>query len=235
MFLKKRMQTTLVLMLFLPTITFCQFNIKIGYIGGFTKAPDMNGIISKFNDEFVSKYNGKLDDNLNEIKFLNGLEVGTRYRLNNVGFELTWNSMITKSDAFGALASGNRVQSKWYTSFTQYALGIENYIGNFGYGAAFGYRTARIKTAIEGTQRKKAEVVSQSGWTSRFYLLYQIPSNIVALAIKPYVEIPLKNLDITNFDQELFYKIDKSYVSPKPINERFMMYGISIVLYNGPQ
>ena len=44
----------------------------------------------------------------------------------------------------------------------------------------------------------------------------------------------LKNLDITNFDQELFYKIDKSYVSPKPINERFMMYGISIVLYNGP-
>lgn len=235
MFLKKRIQILLVLMILIPTMAYNQFNFKIGYNGGHTKAPNMNSIISQFNNEFESKYGGKLDDALDDVKFLNGLEIGVRYRLNSVGFELSWNNMSDKSDAFGSLVSGSRIQSKWFTSLTQYALGVENYIGNFGYGASFGYRSASIKTAIEGTQRKKSEIVNGSVWTSKFYLLYQIPSRVVALSIKPYVEIPLKSYDITNFEQELFYKLDNSYISPKPINERFMLYGISILLYNGPQ
>ncbi|MCZ2100252.1 MAG: hypothetical protein LC107_01785 [Chitinophagales bacterium] len=235
MFFKKRMQWLSVLLLLLPLTAYNQFNIKIGYSGGYTKAPEMNDIVSRYNLDFESKYGGKLDDPLDEIKMLHGLEIGARYRMGSVGFELTWNSLSDRSDAYGALASGTRIQSKWFTSLTEYSLGIENYIGNFGYGAAFGYRTLRIKSAIEGTQRKKSSIVSTSGMTSKFYLLFQIPGEVVALAFKPYVEIPLKASDITNFEQSLFYRVDETYKPSQPTLERYMMFGLSIVLYNGPQ
>ena len=229
------MQWLMVLSLLIPLTAYNQLNIKIGYTGGYVRASAMNDIVSRFNQDFESKYGGKLDDPLDKIKFLNGLEVGARYRLGSVGFELSWNSMSDRSDAYGGLSSGTRLQTKWFTSLTQYALGIENYFGNFGYGASFGYRTVRIKTAIEGTQRKKSGILSESGLTSKFYLLYQFPGQVVALAFKPYIEIPLKNTDITNFDRELFYRMDISYTPAQQTFERYMMYGISIVLYNGPQ
>ncbi len=229
------MQWLMVLSILIPITAYTQFNIKIGYNGGLVQATGMNEVISRFNQDFESKYGGKLDDPLDNIKFLNGIEVGARYRLGSVGFELSWNSMSDRSDAFGSLSSGSRLQTKWFTSLTQYALGIENYIGNFGYGASFGYRTARIKTAIDGTQRKKSDILSESGMTSKFYLLFQFPGQVVALAFKPYIEIPLKNTDITKFDRELFYRMDASYTPTQQTFERFMVYGISVLLYNGPQ
>ena len=235
MFFKKRMQWLWLLMLLMPNEGYNQLNIKIGYNGGHSSAPAMNGIITQFNNDFVSKYGGKMESPLDEVKLMNGLEIGARYRMGSVGFELTWNSMSDINDVYGVLSSGTKFQSKWFTSLTQYALGIENYIGNFGYGASLGYRTAKIKSAIDGAKRKRSNIVTDSGLVSKFYLLYQFPSNVVALAIKPYIEVPLKDIDIRNFDQELFYRIDPSYNSPKPINERYMLYGISIVLYNGPQ
>jgi len=235
MFFKKRMYTLCVLLLWLPITAFSQFNIKIGYTGGYTQASVMNSIIDQFHYDFNAKYNGTLDELQDRVKILNGLEVGVRYKFSNVGFELNWNSLSDKSDAYGALASGARIQSKWYTSLTQYALGVENYFGNFGYGASIGYRTVRVKTAIEGVQRKKSDVLTESGFTSKFYLLYEIPGEIVSLAIKPYIEVPLKDTNISSFNQRLYNQVDKSYISPQPIYERFMLYGISVILYNGPQ
>lgn len=235
MFFKKRMQWLWLLILLFPNEGYNQLNIKIGYNGGYSSAPAMNGVITQFNNDFVSKYGGKMESPLDEVKLMNGLEIGARYRMNSIGFELTWNSMSDINEVYGNLSSGTKFQSKWYTSLTQYALGIENYIGNFGYGVSLGYRTAKIRSAIDGSKRKKSNIVTESELVSKFYLLYQLPSDVVALAIKPYIEFPLNDIDIRNFDQELFYRIDPSYISPKPINERFMLFGISIVLYNGPQ
>ena len=93
----------------------------------------------------------------------------------------------------------------------------------------------RMKTDISGTQRKKRLVVDESGLASKFYLIFQFPGEKVGIAFKPYVKFPIKNLDISAFDQELNVQLDKTYVATKPQEERFFLFGISIVLYNGRQ
>jgi hypothetical protein len=225
----------LLLFVIIPKIIFGQLNIKVGYTGGFTKAPELNTIVSDFNETFVSKYNGKLGDALDEIRSLHGLEIGLRYRMGGVGMELSWHNMSDKSDVFGTLNSGINFQDKWFTSLTEYSFGLENYIGKLGYGASIGYRTVRIKTDIAGAPRKKQSVTTESGFASKFYLLFQYPGEKVGIAFKPYVQVPLKNIDISSFDQELNVQLNESYISSKPLEERFFIYGISIVLYNGKQ
>lgn len=225
------------LVAFLVTITAsAQLNIKVGYTGGFTKAPVLNSIVSNFNQKFTQvNPEGKLDDGLDEVRSLHGLEIGLRYRLNRVGFELSWHNMSDKSDVFGVTNDKVNFQDKWFTSLTEYSLGIENYFGHFGYGAAFGYRTVRIKTDIAGTTKKKRLVTDESGLASKIYLIFQFPGDKVGIAFKPYVQIPIKNLDVSDFDQELNVQLDDSYIAQSPQNERFFLYGLTIVLYNGKQ
>ncbi|KXK38800.1 MAG: hypothetical protein J5I52_09265 [Saprospiraceae bacterium] len=225
----------MMVMIYNPYIMLSQTNIKVGYIGGFTSAPDLNGIISNFNEDFVSKHGGKIYDELDRVKSLHGLEIGIRHRINNVGFELSWHNMSDKSDMYGELPTNPTFQTKWFTSLTEYALGVENYFGKLGYGAAIGYRTLRIKTDIKGAQRKKRAISTQSGLVSRFYLLFQYPGEKVGIAFKPYVQVPLKSLSLTDFDRELNLLADDAYQVSNPIEEKFTLFGISIVLYNGRQ
>ena len=128
-----------------------------------------------------------------------------------------------------------KLTSRLNVFFNVYSFGLENYIGKFGYGAAIGYRTARIKTDIVGAPRKKETITAESGFASKFYLIFQYPGEKVGIAFKPYVQVPLTNIDISSFDQELNIQLDKNYVAAKPLEERFFIYGISIVLYNGKQ
>lgn len=220
----------------MTTRSFCQINLKVGYTGGFTKAPVLNNIVDRFNSNFLStQSNGKLDDALDQVRSLHGLEIGVRYRMNKVGFELSWHNMSDKSDVFGTLNDKTSFQDKWYTSLTEYSLGVENYFGLFGYGASIGYRTARIKTDITGAPRKKRTVSNESGLASKFYLIFQYPGEKVGIAFKPYVQMPIQNINVSNFDQELNAQLDNNYLAKNPQEEKFFMYGISIVLYNGRQ
>lgn len=217
-------------------VLYAQLNIKVGYSNGYMDAPELNKVITGFNEGFVKKFSsGTLDDKLDPFRSLHGLEIGLRYRLNKVGFELSWNSMSDKSDVYGTLQNNSNFQDKWFLSMTEYSVGIENYLGHFGYGASMGYRTARMKTDIIGAPRKKKSVMEESGFASKFYLIFQFGGDKVGIAFKPYVQVPLRNLDVSSFDQELNIQFDESYKALRPREERFFLYGISIVLYNGRQ
>lgn len=226
----------LISLIFIPVVLFGQVNIKVGYIGGFTKAPVLNEVVSDFGKRFLTNHpTGKMDDALDQFRSLHGLEIGLRYKLSNVGFELSWHNMSDKSDVFATLTDKTNFSDKWYLSLTQYSFGIENYFGHLGYGASLGYRTVRMKTDITGAPRKKRTVTNESGYSSKFYLIFQFPSEKIGIAFKPYVEVPLKNIDISSFDQELNDQLYPSYRAITPQEERFFLYGISIVLYNGRQ
>ena len=227
---------TILIIVFLDQTAYTQINIKVGYTGGFTKAPVLNKIVNDFNQSFISKNtNGRLDDVLDEVRSLHGLEIGLRYRLNSVGFEASWCSISDKSDVFGVLDDKTNFSDKWYTSLTEFSLGLENYFGKFGYGASIGYRTARIKTDIAGAPRKKRLVTNESGLAPKLYLIFQFPGDKVGIAFKPYVQFPINKLDVSSFDQELNAQLDKNYIAVSPQDEKFLIYGISIVLYNGKQ
>jgi hypothetical protein len=213
-----------------------QLNIKIGYTGGFTKAPIVNKIVHDFNANYTNAQpGGKLDVALPDFRSLNGLEIGLRYRIKRMGFEASWSNISGRSDVYGVLSTNLAFKDKWFLSLTEYSFGIENYFGHFGYGASLGYRTARFKTDIVGSTRKKKLVTDESGWGSKFYLIFQFPGQKVGIAFKPYIQVPLQTIDVSSFDQELNEQLNPSYQSVKPLEEKFMMYGISIVLYNGRQ
>lgn len=202
---------------------FGQFNIKVGYNAAFVEAPRLNNMVDVYNSGLVKPY-----DVLDKFSSLHGLELGVRYRIGNTGFEASWHSGLNTSDVYAEI-DGSNYSKKYFISLTEYALQAENYIGYFGFGAGLGYRTARIKTDIPGSRRKRQELDASSGFNGKLYLIFQIPGEKVALAFKPYIQIPLSELSFPGFAEQL--GLDASTET----KDRFRAFGFSIVLYNGKQ
>jgi hypothetical protein len=200
-----------------------QFNIKVGYNGAILKAPSLNNMITLYNNDLTTKY-----DELDKFTSLHGLEIGVRYRIGNAGFEASWNSINSSTDVFGVI-NGSNFSKKYWLSMTEYALHAESYYNYFGIGAGLGYRTARMKTDIPGSRRKKQELDVSSGYNGKLYLIFQIPGDNVALVLKPYVQIPFSKLQFEGFAEQLG-------LNPIPdSNDDFRVFGLSILLYNGKQ
>lgn len=211
-----------------------QLNLKVGYNGARVNAKKTNEIIDQFNKTLLAQSTNFHDD-LNTIKFMHGIEIGLRYRLRNIGFELGWSSISSKGDVYANLVDNKLFQDKWYYSLTEYSAGVENYFGKFGYGASIGYQTYRIKTDITGVQRKKSLIEAENALTSKLYLIFQFPGDLVGIAFKPYVQIPLGKYNISAFDQSLNEQIQAGYQSTGNYEEDMKLFGISILLYNGKQ
>lgn len=209
-------------------VVFCQFlqaqfNVKVGYNAAFINAPTL--------DKMIEDYNQSLEvtlDELDRFRSLHGLEIGVRYRMGNSAFEATWHSGLGTSDVFGEI-NGSNFSKKYWMSLTEYAIQAEQYFGFAGFGAGIGHRTARIKTDIPGSRRKRQELDATSGFHGKLYLVFQIPGDKVALAVKPYYQIPLSDLNFEGFAKQL-------NASPQTeTKDRLQTWGISIVLYNGKQ
>lgn len=203
--------------------SFGQVNIKVGYNGAFTQSPTL--------DNMVKLYNEKLDeiyDDLEPFSSLHGLELGVRYRMGNSAFEASWHSGLNSSDVYGVI-NGSSFSKKYFMSLTEYALHAEQYFGYVGFGAGLGYRTARMKTDIAGSRRKRQELDVTSGFSAKIFLVFQLPGDKVALAIKPYYQIPLSDLNFDGLATQM--ELDPGIKT----KDRLQTWGISIVLYNGKQ
>ncbi|MBK8624871.1 MAG: hypothetical protein IPN86_04715 [Saprospiraceae bacterium] len=51
---------------------------------------------------------------------------------------------------------------------------------------------------------------------SKFYLIFQYPGDKVGIAFKPYIQVPLKDIDISDFDQEINVQLNSSFQALKP-------------------
>ncbi|MFZ1702952.1 MAG: hypothetical protein WAT79_01325 [Saprospiraceae bacterium] len=200
-----------------------QFNIKVGYNAAFVKVPTINNMIDQYNEGLEETF-----DALDPFRSLHGLEIGVRYKMGKAAFEASWTSVSNSSDVF-AVENGANFSKKYWLSLTEYSVNAESHFSYFGFGAGIGYRTSRMKTDILGARRKKQELDRSSGFNGKLYLIFQIPGEKVALAVKPYIQIPLSDLDFPAFANKL-------NLDPIPqTKERFQVFGISIVLYNGKQ
>jgi hypothetical protein len=211
--------------------SYSQFNIKVGYRGGFSNMGGINSVIKEFNQKYFT-----LEDKLDEYKSLHGLELGVRYRMGAAAVELSWCNQTNRSDAVGRLPDGRSFQDKWFLSFTEWAFGLESYLGGyFGYGASIGYTSLNFRTDIEGSRRKRRLAASDDAYNTRFYLLYQYPGEKVSIAFKPYIQFPLSKYNVSGFDQDLNVSLDPEYIALPGREEKLLIYGISILLYNGRQ
>jgi hypothetical protein len=200
-----------------------QVNIKVGYNGAFLNTPNLNNIIAQYNQSLEETF-----DALDEFKSLHGLELGVRYKIGKAGFEASWHSGLGTSDVFGVV-NGSNYSKKYWMSLTEYSVNAESYFGYLGIGAGLGYRTLRLKTDIAGARRKRQELDISSGFNGKLYLIFQLAGDKVSLAVKPYIQIPLSDLSFPVFAKQ---------IGADPLTEskdRFRVFGISLVLYNGKQ
>jgi hypothetical protein len=200
-------------------------NIKVGYGGGYVQSTEINDIIARFNTDkpFLEK---KLDD----VNFIGGLELGLRYRFGISAFEIAWSNGSAESEAFG-FEDGNSFSETLNTSLRTYSIGVDNFVGNFGFGASIGNRQLKIKTDITGFDGDRT-IMSETGLASRFHVFYQIKSNSVSITLKPYVEFPWDSYNVSALNREYF---PDSTIPDADFDTDLTLFGLSIIFYNGPQ
>lgn len=197
--------------------TNAQFNIKVGYTGSGLGLKQSEKAFEKFNEE------NTLTKAFDTKKYLQGLDLGLRYRWNNVGIEGGWtNIQSSKIDALGPDYNHN-----FRLSSSEFYVGLENYIGNFGFGVSVGYNTLRYKKNIIGTKDRNS-VIRTSFLTSKIYLLTSVTSGSTAISIKPFYIPKWNTYNLTPFIDDLGVSIDNP-------NEYFSGFGFSVILYNGRQ
>lgn len=202
-----------------------QFNIKVGYGGGYMEPTEINEIIGRFNNDKPF-----LEQKLNDINFLSGLELGLRYRFGISAFEIAWNSGSAEAEAFGT-KDGSPFQEAMKASLRTYSIGVDNFIGDFGFGASIGNRRLKFTTDITGFNKDRT-ILTQTALASRFHVFFQVKSNNVSLTFKPYVEFPWDSYNVSALNREYF---PDSTIPDADFDTDLTVFGLSVVFYNGPQ
>ena len=203
-----------------------QFNIKIAYATGYGSFDVNNQIMQSYNEE-----NDFLEDSFGDLHFLHGVQIGARYRLGNIGIELSWENLNRKRDAFGQITgSSDFLSEELFYSVKSLSAGLENYFGALGYGGAIERRSLKVKTQIPQIDKKR-NIIDQREYSARFYLIFELQqSTFVSLALKPYVQIPLGSYDMTPLETELL-----AQPTTGSNQEDLMIFGLTIAFYNGPR
>lgn len=208
-----------------------QFNVSIGYGLGYTPGKVNNQIIDDFNKVFKdSTYFGFP---MSELNFLNGLVVGTRWKFDNVSFELTWENLGRTREALGEDINGTILNRKVFYSINNYAAGLESHLGNIGFGFAGGIRVFKVKKTVANSSRKEAFLTERQYFIKPFLSINLIGGENVGLSIKPYISIPFGELNLGNLADEL--STTENLINPPADRERLWIGGISFVFYNGVQ
>ena len=138
----------------LTNIASGQINLKVGYAFGHSNLEQTRSLFDEFNAE-----NPQAEKILSPIKNYHGIELGTRYKFKHFGIDIGLSSMSGSSEALNVFqTNGSLGSDEWRISIINYALGIENYFGNFGYGANIGWQKLKYKADIAGSNSKKNNI-----------------------------------------------------------------------------
>ncbi len=207
---------------------YAQFNIKVGYNGNYANLQKTTDIFNRYSSKFTSQ-----NQELKPINFYHGIEFGARYKLSkNLGFDFGLSATKGKSKASDlSLISSELKENEWKISQNSLYIGLENYFGFFGYGATIGYQQLKYKNKTN-LITKDNEVLNQNVLNSRFCLIFEFASDKNAFSFRPFVSINWQSYNVHNIELTLF---PDSNLTSTDFNEDLMVYGISFMIYNGPQ
>ncbi len=196
-----------------------QFNIKIGYSIGYMQAKSTNDIINSFNDSHAN-YESPLEN----FRFLHGVLVGLRYRLNDVAVHLDWNNKFNLLQG-----SGGENYQKIYFKNSSYSFGLEFFgTEHFSLGGTIDLDALRYRTQTN-LMTTKTTLLNDYGFGSHFYVSINIEgTDILTLNLQPYVQVPWTSYDIHALDNALNAKnLDEK------LAEKYLNFGIRIIFSNG--
>lgn len=201
-----------------------QLNVKIGYVPAIGSFDDINSLLDQYNAENVDQ----IETPFNSLNFLNGIDVGLRYKLGNVGFELDWNNMNRDRSALLYFENSDSFGSRLYKmTLNSFSLGIDSYVSRLGFGAGIHRQNLSIKREIGSND---LSLISQNTYAVDLHLNIKVQSgDIVSLIIKPYYRLPLSGYDLSPFGDDLLSS------TPTYGNGKMDFYGLSLIFYNGRQ
>jgi hypothetical protein len=201
--------------------------LKVGYAFGHSNMEQTKSLFDNFNTN-----NPQAEKKLSTIKNFHGIELGTRYKFKSFGIELGLSSMSGSSEALNVFQSNGALGSdEWKISVINYSIGLENYFGNFGYGANIGLQKLKYRADIDGSKSKKT-IFNESVLNSKFYLILEVPSNKIAFSVRPFISTTWEPYNIKAV--ELVFN-PQSTLPKSDFDQNILVYGISFLFYNGPQ
>jgi len=219
----KTLISLLILILMINTDMVSQVNVRIGYVAGFPQLPVNDNILANF-----SPVSGEVSKSFGSAGFMQGLQLGLRYRISNYGIELGWESMSRDRSALIFNPSNDSFTERTYDySLSSYRAGIDNYFGKFGLGTALMYQRLKIDRVIGNND---LTLTNDRQLGLRIEFIWQVQkSPFISLEIRPYYQFSLEEYNLSALAEDL--DVDTSVgvlESPK-------MWGISLVFYNGRQ
>ena len=203
-----------------------QFNIAVGYTLGYTPADSINRLVSEFNEPFTNEiYFG---EPMPELKVLNGISIGLRWKYERIALELTWERMNRTREALGENDLDELFIKTVFYDIRSYTAGVESNFGNFGLGIALGLRDFKIKEEIANTSKKRSFLEDRQYFIKPSFSLNLFGGEKIGLTIKPYLKIPLSSIPLNALSQE--FELGGSNSS-----ESLWMGGVSFIFYNGNQ
>ncbi len=216
---------------FIVCSAYGQFNIKVGYAGNYAK---LDKVANMF-DRYTAQINDK-NKVLEPVKIHNGIEIGARYVFgDHIGLDFGIsstrgsNSVESIVDSL-VVGSTTPFKSEWKSSLSNIYIGLESYYGMFGYGASIGYQQLKYRNKIDNLQN--VEILKQNALSSRFYIILESVSDQTSFSLRPFVSINWEPYNLQDIELALF---PDSTAPSSDFNEEMMVFGISLLVYNGPR
>jgi len=219
--------------LILPKAT-AQFNVKIGYAIAKVSPEINNQLLATFNSQVGQQYDNYRP--MEDLKFVNGVNLGARYAFGSSSLELSWENLSRARTSQGTIipeqpAIPISTSKEFQYAFNMFMITFETRYELFGIGSSIG--KSYYSMSEEAIGGGDSSFFRNDADTSQFFARFHISLNFsgrgtVAFAIKPYVQIPLSKIDLTDVASRL-------NVTNDDYNESFNMIGLSFNFYNGRQ
>jgi hypothetical protein len=204
------------------TNVFAQFSVKTGYSFNYTNPKTFNSILQAFNTN--SQSTAPYDD----LHVMHGLHIGTRYDLPFVALEVGWINRFKNLSTNLNDNLGNLIEQKLFYRTNSISATLENNYGTFAYGGSINYNLYSVKRK-NGDVGSRAKILTANNWSGQLYLSINTSrSHQIRLSIRPFVEIPLSNIPLQEFDQNL-----NDAGSSEMKNEDALIFGLKILFING--
>ena len=210
------------------SLVFGQINFKAGLTIGHVNPQHTNIMLKRYNQEHTD-----LKKKFTPIRFLLGLDVGLRYRLEVVDFELTYRIKARKAKAKGTYPGTDRSLSREILlGINSFSFGVGVHYKSFGFGGAIDLSKLIIQGRNDsGKSKDKFPIVNKPFWGNHFYLSYELAANDnLALSIRPYLQLTGGKFNVAPLQSPL----EQENTGVDMLDD-FTNYGIMLIFYNGRQ
>lgn len=219
---------------FLIQSTQAQWSFKIAYDDTYFKPSKINAILEDYN-----KNNVNANTNFKPLVHLTGIEMGVRFRQDFISLEGGWTTHFTTKSQYNWTDASRNTRQRQSISLNKQTFngGLTLHLGTFGIGASYDYNYFNMGKKFIG-QARRAYISDKSFEYNSVTLFMQYEAKmtrVMHFAIRPYVQIPLKNATYSTltFRDAVNPKSDLTFTDGFGQDLNFV--GIKFIFFNGKQ